>query len=120
MKNLIFLTLHHYVIQAESSRLSSCLVEVRNKARGLDNPLVNPDWKVRICSENNFPTAAGKYKSSLIIKVLTIYTFSICITYCFTETNFWFAIINLTHDLMILVHQLFPIFFGGGERLDGS
>jgi len=51
-------------LQAESSRLSSCLVEVRNKARGLDNPLVNPDWKVRICSENNFPTAAGLASSA--------------------------------------------------------
>jgi len=51
-------------LQASSSRLSSCLEEVRNKARQLESPAINPEWKVTICSENNFPTAAGLASSA--------------------------------------------------------
>lgn len=51
-------------LQESSSRLSSCLEEVRSKARQLESPTVHPDWKVRICSENNFPTAAGLASSA--------------------------------------------------------
>eukprot|EP00088_Acartia_fossae_P029046 TRINITY_DN2984_c0_g1_i3.p1 TRINITY_DN2984_c0_g1~~TRINITY_DN2984_c0_g1_i3.p1 ORF type:complete len:402 (+),score=96.43 TRINITY_DN2984_c0_g1_i3:43-1206(+) len=51
-------------LQASSSRFSSCLEEVRSKARELPTPKVNPDWKVTICSENNFPTAAGLASSA--------------------------------------------------------
>ena len=46
--------------KASSSRLSSCLEVVRNRARKLVQSRVLPEWKVRICSENNFPTAAGE------------------------------------------------------------
>jgi len=51
-------------LQDESGRLSSCLEEVRVAARQLPNPKVSPEWKVRICSENNFPTAAGLASSA--------------------------------------------------------
>jgi len=51
-------------LQASSSRLSSCLEVVRNRARKLVQSRVLPEWKVRICSENNFPTAAGLASSA--------------------------------------------------------
>jgi diphosphomevalonate decarboxylase len=51
-------------LQVESSRLSSCLEEVRANARMIANPPVSPEWKVHICSENNFPTAAGLASSA--------------------------------------------------------
>jgi len=51
-------------LQDESGRLSSCLEEVRAAARQLSTPKVSPEWKVRICSENNFPTAAGLASSA--------------------------------------------------------
>jgi len=51
-------------LQAQSGRLAGCLEEVRSCARKLESPKVSPDWKVHICSENNFPTAAGLASSA--------------------------------------------------------
>ncbi|KAJ8916910.1 hypothetical protein NQ315_013380 [Exocentrus adspersus] len=45
----------------ENKRLQNCLKEVRNRA----NPkLPEIKWKIAICSENNFPTAAGLASSA--------------------------------------------------------
>ncbi|XP_023335976.1 diphosphomevalonate decarboxylase [Eurytemora carolleeae] len=51
-------------LQIKSGRLSLCLEEVRANARMIANPPVNPEWKVHVCSENNFPTAAGLASSA--------------------------------------------------------
>jgi len=49
---------------ASSGRLASCLASVREAAVGLKSIKVNTKWKVHICSENNFPTAAGLASSA--------------------------------------------------------
>jgi len=56
---------------AESGRLASCLATVREavlQSRSKDpstkDYTVQPNWKVHICSENNFPTAAGLASSA--------------------------------------------------------
>ena len=51
----------------ENPRLINCLREVRRKATQEQGKAVKEeylDWKVRICSENNFPTAAGLASSA--------------------------------------------------------
>lgn len=51
---------------ASSGRLASCLASVRRAAASLSvsSAKVNTKWKVHICSENNFPTAAGLASSA--------------------------------------------------------
>lgn len=56
---------------AETGRLASCLATVREavlQSRSKEDPskeyTVQADWKVHICSENNFPTAAGLASSA--------------------------------------------------------
>ena len=49
---------------ASSGRLASCLASVREAAGCLSSIKVNTKWKVHICSENNFPTAAGLASSA--------------------------------------------------------
>ena len=57
--NFVLMTFFKIFSQVKSGRLSLCLEEVRANARMIANPPVNPEWKVHVCSENNFPTAAG-------------------------------------------------------------
>ncbi|KAK6629359.1 hypothetical protein RUM43_003176 [Polyplax serrata] len=47
-------------------RLEACLKEIRMRAEKSSNPQAKAmkSWKVHICSENNFPTAAGLASSS--------------------------------------------------------
>jgi len=47
-----------------NKRLQNCLTEVRSRAKAKDeaNPLLG--YKIHICSENNFPTAAGLASSA--------------------------------------------------------
>ena len=49
---------------ATTGRLASCLQSVREAARAEGTARVSTDWKVHICSENNFPTAAGLASSA--------------------------------------------------------
>jgi len=50
---------------AESGRLASCLASVREAAVAAGSQAaVSPSWRVHICSENNFPTAAGLASSA--------------------------------------------------------
>jgi len=49
---------------ASSGRLANCLASVREAAASLSRPQVPTKWKVHICSENNFPTAAGLASSA--------------------------------------------------------
>ena len=49
---------------ASSGRLASCLASVREAARAQGKTSVDTEWKVHICSENNFPTAAGLASSA--------------------------------------------------------
>ena len=49
---------------ATSGRLASCLASVRSAASKQGDAAVSPEWKVHICSENNFPTAAGLASSA--------------------------------------------------------
>jgi len=49
---------------ASSGRLANCLASVREAAASLSRPQVPTQWKVHICSENNFPTAAGLASSA--------------------------------------------------------
>ena len=49
---------------ATSGRLASCLASVRQAASCLKTPSVPTVWCVHICSENNFPTAAGLASSA--------------------------------------------------------
>jgi len=50
---------------ANTGRLASCLSSVREAAEALgDSSKVPTHWKVHICSENNFPTAAGLASSA--------------------------------------------------------
>lgn len=49
---------------ATSGRLASCLASVRQAASSLKSPSVPTAWCVHICSENNFPTAAGLASSA--------------------------------------------------------
>lgn len=49
---------------SEGSRLRNCLAEVRARAGSGTEPLVPLSWNIHICSENNFPTAAGLASSA--------------------------------------------------------
>ena len=49
---------------ATSGRLASCLASVREAARAQGGAAVSTEWRVHICSENNFPTAAGLASSA--------------------------------------------------------
>ena len=49
---------------AGSGRLASCLASVRAAAYSGGATLVPTAWCVHICSENNFPTAAGLASSA--------------------------------------------------------
>ena len=49
---------------ASTGRLASCLESVREAARAEGSARVETDWRVHICSENNFPTAAGLASSA--------------------------------------------------------
>ena len=49
---------------ATTGRLASCLASVREAASQQGETKVPPSWKVHICSENNFPTAAGLASSA--------------------------------------------------------
>ena len=50
---------------ASTGRLASCLQSVREAARAAGSEArVETDWRVHICSENNFPTAAGLASSA--------------------------------------------------------
>ena len=49
---------------ATTGRLASCLASVREAASAQGDTAVPADWKVHICSENNFPTAAGLASSA--------------------------------------------------------
>ncbi|XP_030831199.1 diphosphomevalonate decarboxylase isoform X2 [Strongylocentrotus purpuratus] len=51
----------------ENPRVKTCLQEIRKRARKrkISDDESNPeDWKLHICSENNFPTAAGLASSA--------------------------------------------------------
>ena len=49
---------------ATSGRLASCLASVREAAEKQADIAVPASWKIHICSENNFPTAAGLASSA--------------------------------------------------------
>jgi len=49
---------------ATSGRLASCLASVREAAEAQAETAVPASWKIHICSENNFPTAAGLASSA--------------------------------------------------------
>ena len=49
---------------ATSGRLASCLASVREAAEAQGDTAVPASWKIHICSENNFPTAAGLASSA--------------------------------------------------------
>jgi diphosphomevalonate decarboxylase len=49
---------------ADVGRLASCLASVRAAASSEGSPLTPTAWCVHICSENNFPTAAGLASSA--------------------------------------------------------
>jgi len=49
---------------ATTGRLASCLASVREAALAQGETSVPADWRVHICSENNFPTAAGLASSA--------------------------------------------------------
>ncbi|GBP29502.1 Diphosphomevalonate decarboxylase [Eumeta japonica] len=49
----------------ESERLKNCLISIKKKAaaeKSVNNDFLS--WKIRVCSENNFPTAAGLASSA--------------------------------------------------------
>ncbi|XP_044732781.1 diphosphomevalonate decarboxylase isoform X2 [Chrysoperla carnea] len=49
----------------ENYRLQNCLTEIRNRVRNEENDSKQIlSWKIHICSENNFPTAAGLASSA--------------------------------------------------------
>ena len=122
--NFVLMIFFKIFSQVKSGRLSLCLEEVRANARMIANPPVNPEWKVHVCSENNFPTAAG-WKSTftkdtviMFMDILKNPRFSspptFYLHFCPLSDKVFFYFWNLDFDNVINLCEG-KIFFWGGD-----